>query len=246
MRTPSATELLDIWELCMTQPPAQRGLTLLATGCPDTPPGDLARFSAGQRDGHILRLREGIFGAELVSITACRACGEQLEASVKTDEVLLEREPSTEPPEPATLAVAEYEVRYRLPDSLDLAGIAGQPDVASARKELLRRCILSARNQDGEIPLDALPETVLTAMTEQMARADPQANVQLALTCPACGRHWEETLDVVNFFWSELNAWAERLLLEVHTLASAYGWRETEIVAMSPVRRRIYLEMLSP
>jgi hypothetical protein len=34
------------------------------------------------------------------------------------------------------------------------------------------------------------------------------------------------------------------VLREVHILASAYGWREDDILAMSPARRRIYLEML--
>jgi hypothetical protein len=49
---------------------------------------------------------------------------------------------------------------------------------------------------------------------------------------------------VVAYFWSEINAWAYRLLGEVHSLASAYGWREEDILAMSPWRRHVYLEMV--
>lgn len=77
-----------------------------------------------------------------------------------------------------------------------------------------------------------------------MAEAEPQADVQLALACPACGHRWLATFDVVSYFWSEVNAWAYRVLGEVHTLAFAYCWREEDILAMSPWRRRVYLEMV--
>jgi hypothetical protein len=77
-----------------------------------------------------------------------------------------------------------------------------------------------------------------------MAQADPQADVQLALCCPRCSHEWQEVFDIVSFFWSEISAWTARILREVHTLACAYGWREADILAMSPGRRQCYLEML--
>jgi hypothetical protein len=77
-----------------------------------------------------------------------------------------------------------------------------------------------------------------------MAEADPQADVQLALSCPDCGHSWLAAFDIVSYFWSEVNSWAQRLLGEVHTLASFYGWSERDILAMSPVRRHIYLDMI--
>jgi len=50
MHTLSASELLNVWEQGLTQPPVQRALTLLAVACPDTPPVALAELSIGQRD----------------------------------------------------------------------------------------------------------------------------------------------------------------------------------------------------
>ena len=44
--------------------------------------------------------------------------------------------------------------------------------------------------------------------------------------------------------WSEIHAWARQLLRDVHALARAYGWREADILALSPTRRGIYLELL--
>ena len=49
-------------------------------------------------------------------------------------------------------------------------------------------------------------------------------------------------LDPVAFLWAELDGWARRLAGEVHLLAAVYGWGEAEILAMSPPRRRLYLD----
>jgi hypothetical protein len=90
---------------------------------------------------------------------------------------------------------------------------------------------------------DLSPET-LNAISERMAAADPQANLELALACPACGEAWNSALEIVSFFWSEIHAWATLLLQEVHLLASAYGWREAEILSMNPARRQTYLDLI--
>jgi hypothetical protein len=65
------------------------------------------------------------------------------------------------------------------------------------------------------------------------------------LTCPQCAHQWQAPLDIVSFLWSEVHAWAIRLLREIHELASAYGWSEAEILALSPWRRRAYLELVN-
>ena len=40
-----------------------------------------------------------------------------------------------------------------------------------------------------------------------------------------------------------LDAWARATLLDVHLLATAYGWSEPEVLALSALRRRYYLEL---
>ena len=64
------------------------------------------------------------------------------------------------------------------------------------------------------------------------------------LSCPSCDHRWQMAFDILYFFWSEINAWASRIMQEVHVLARAYGWRENEILGMSPWRRQRYLKML--
>ena len=50
--------------------------------------------------------------------------------------------------------------------------------------------------------------------------------------------------DIVSFFWREIEEFAIRTLREIHALARAYGWAEDQILALSPTRRRCYLEMV--
>jgi hypothetical protein len=77
-----------------------------------------------------------------------------------------------------------------------------------------------------------------------MAKADPLADIQLALSCPFCGLGWKAAFDIVSFLWREIESLAGRLLRDVHTLAFAYGWHERDILALSPMRRQFYLALI--
>jgi hypothetical protein len=89
-----------------------------------------------------------------------------------------------------------------------------------------------------------LPPQLMQEIADTLERADPQGNVELALVCASCGHQWQQLFDIVAFFWAEVHAWALRALYDVHRLAFAYGWSETEIIQMNPGRRQVYLEML--
>ena len=138
-----------------------------------------------------------------------------------------------------------FEVKFRLPNSLDLAAIASLEEVEAARVSLIRRCVLQARRRDNDVPAEELPESVISMMAGVMVEQDPLSEVQLNLRCPQCQQDWQVTLDINSFFWTEINSHARRLLFEVHSLARVYGWREVDILAMSARRRRLYLEMVS-
>lgn len=246
MRALSASELLDIWERGLTQQPSQRVVMLLAAGYPEIPPDALAKLSIGQRDAKLLTLREWTFGPQLVSLVTCPSCAQRLELTFNVVEIRVAPESgSAESAEELSLNVADYEIRFRLPNTLDLAAVAGREDVVESRQLLLQRCLLAIHHNGKERSADELSADVVDAVVERMVQADPQADVQLGLSCPSCAHQWLATFDIVSFFWTEIEAWAYRTLREVHILASTYGWREADILAMSPWRRQFYLEMVS-
>jgi hypothetical protein len=240
----SASELLRVWERGLSQPSVERALALLSATNPEASTEALAQLSIGARDAQLLRLRERIFGSQLTSLAVCPQCEERVELDFTVEEIAVGAKSSSEQTR-FELSVGTYEVQFRLPNSLDLLAIetfGASPKLVESF--LLKRCLLSVREGVEERLFDDLPAEVVGAVVEEMARADPQADVQLALCCPQCKHSWQLTFDIVSYFWGELHAWAQRVLREVHQLASAYGWREEEILALSAWRRQVYLGMI--
>lgn len=242
MRALSASELLDVWERGFGRAPAEQALVLLTAACPDLLPDELAGLSIGQRDARLLTLREWMFGPHLEGLVICPACVERLELDLRTTDLHIGGKPAGESG-PLSLEAGGYTVQFRLPDSTDLIANVQDEDVTVLRRHVLERCLLSIRRGEKDVPLAQLPEDVIGAVVAKMAEADPQTDIVFSITCPACGHAWQALFDIVSFFWREVTNWSSRLLYEVHLLASAYGWREADILAMSPWRRQCYLEM---
>ena len=244
MKGLTTANLLAVWEQGISQSVAQRGLLLLLAACPDQSPEQLAQLSIGQRDSHLLTLREQTLGTNLVSVVNCPNCNNTLELNFAVSDI---RQPSIlEVSSELLLETEDYEIKFRLPNSLDLRAVEQMSDVSQAAQQILERCILSVYYQNQTVSLDHIPPGVNQALLEKMEQADIQADIQLAISCPDCGHQWQAPFDILSFFWQELTAWAQRILQDVHQLASAYGWREADILAMSPQRRHCYLEMIHP
>jgi hypothetical protein len=243
MRSLSTAELLAIWEAGLTKTSPNRALLLLACACPESTMEFLANISIGQRDSLLLALRDMVFGKKLNGQVICPLCGERLQFDFISSDIQIKHK--WERQEEHMLSICGYEVRFRLPNNLDLASIGGIRDIARAERKLLDCCLRDAKKDGKEVVSDQLPEEVAAAISERMSQADPEADIQMNFTCALCGDKWPEIFDIVSFFWGEIDAWARRTLLDVHSLASAYGWSESDILAMSPNRRQIYLELSS-
>jgi hypothetical protein len=187
-----------------------------------------------------LSLREQVFGPDLETVARCPACSELLETTLRVSDLRVS--PGTDPAPLSPLESGGYSVRFRLPDSRDLIAIAGLEDVSAAKNILIERCIVEASKGAADVMSHELPGEVLDAVLEGMEASDPQADIRLNLTCPSCGHNWQEHFDILSFFWDEIDNWANHTLDEVHALAMAYGWSESEILSLSIIRRQMYLE----
>ena len=241
MRALTAPEMLEVWERGLAEPPLRRSLMLLSASAGE-PIEVVGRLSAGQRDAGLLNLREWAFGPQLAAVASCPRCGERLEMDFRVSDVRVEAE--AEPLESRPLEFAGYELRCRAPNSLDLLAIASRRDRTDARRQLLERCLTDVAREGAPVAVGQLPDEVIAMAVERIAQADQQADVRLALSCPQCGHQWQSGFDIGPFFWGEIHVWAQRILREVHTLASAYGWREMDILTMSPWRRQFYLSCI--
>lgn len=237
----SAADLLALWDQGLAQRPVDRAIMLLAAAYPDSSPEALARLSIGRRDASLLELRVWAFGPELACVVVCPRCGQRLEMDLNA--AAMRCAPELAPPPEASLTVHGTELRFRPPNSDDLRAVAGL-DMAALQTQLLDRCLLEARSGGETVSASQLPAELVDAVIERMAEGDSQADVQVDISCPLCAHRWREVFDIVSFFWTEIDAWARRVLGDVHTLALAYGWQESDILALTPTRRQLYLEMV--
>jgi hypothetical protein len=243
MRALSALELLAVWESGATESPAERALTVLAVANPEMSGEELAALGISRRDELLFSLREAMFGPEFSGVATCPNCRERLELLFRGADL-------RKTPEPAAgsalrLAAHGLELSLRPPNSGDLAIVSRIKDLSMARLAMLERCVTFVGEDGGWIGLDRCPDELVGEIEQLMADLDPRSDMRIEVGCNACGARSEAPFDVGAYLWDEINVWAPRILREVHVLASAYGWREFEILAMSPERRSHYLNLIA-
>lgn len=238
----SAGELLDVWETAWALGPYRRALVLLAAARRDQSPSVQVDCSVGQADAELVALRAATFGPHLTGVADCPRCGSALELELDGRSLL--EAAGAEPQGSLSVDNDGIQLRFRVPTYPDLVAVADEPDADTARTRLLERCLLEARRDDRPLHVDELPAGAQATVASVMADADPGSDIQLATPCPECGHEWDAPFDPASFLWAEIDACARRLLGDVHTVATAYGWTEHDILAMSPWRRQIYLEAI--
>ncbi|MFP2933440.1 hypothetical protein ACLESO_51490, partial [Pyxidicoccus sp. 3LG] len=202
-----------------------------------------SQLPVGRANSVLLRLHATLFGPRLDCRTACPACSEALELAIDVEDLLGGEPPR--PAEPARLQVDGWDVSFRLPSEQDLDAVHDERDVEAARRELLQRCVVECRHGDEPVSILAAPLEVQTRLGARMEELDPLAAIDFQLACSHCGHGWSSALEVDAFLWTKLDGWARRMLHEVHELARHYGWSERDILAMSPWKRQIYLDLVA-
>ncbi|HTU76771.1 MAG TPA: hypothetical protein VMG38_24945 [Trebonia sp.] len=239
---PSGPELLDSWEAGQAASDADRALLLHALARPAADMSRLLSTPVGSRDADLLTLRALLFG-ELAQVRLrCDGCAGELEFALDIGQLLTGDGPAEGANEPIEVALGEWTVCFRRLTPADLLAVS-QSAPADARSLLIQRCVLKVTRDTGPAAPADLPVPVQEKLAEAVAEADPDADLRLDAPCPDCGHHTSAMVDAASFLWAELDAWARGTLVEVHLLASTYGWTEPEVLALSPRRRRHYLEL---
>ena len=228
MRALSGRDCLELYESGQRGSWLERGLLLLSRAWTGSDPSKRSKLPISIRDRLLLRLRIATWGGRLEAHTTCGECGTELEAELDLLEVM--RVGAELPPE-------EVPVRARLPSTDDVMRVLQDVAPEAAAGKLALRCLL-------DTPTEALTEDARESLSKALSEADPFSKIEFEFACRDCGSKWSEVLDVVQLLWREVEKGAGRSALEVHLLASAYGWSEREILQMSSSRRRMYLSLV--
>jgi hypothetical protein len=242
VRSLTDSDFLDLWEGGFRRHPLDRALLILGAAFPETPYERLAEWHLGRRNKALAELRAAYFGRSLKGWVLCTNCGEKLEFELDGQVIAgeaMEDDETGHSEEPIVVNGRSF----RLPTSRDLAEAAQETDPRLAAIRIVKNCLIGPEDSPTQSE-ENWSEEDLEKIGETMAAADPMAETLLALRCSNCGSESQETLDLVSFLWAEIEARARRLLLQVHALASAYGWSEAEILSLSENRRSNYFALV--
>lgn len=234
-------QLLAAWEAGLATGVTNQGLLLHALARPSAVVEELLGATVGARTADLFALRGRLFGDRMTVCLTCPACEQEMEFDLNVGGVVSSVQPVSD--EPQTVTRGAWTVSARPPTPADLLAVRDEADLGAAREALLERCVVSATRGGKAKRAAEIPAGVRQAVSEALLRADPGADVQLDAPCPECGHRAAADLDIVPYLWAELDSWARSTLLDVHLLASSYGWTEPEVLALSPSRRRYYLEL---
>ena len=188
------------------------------------------------RTAALLRVLEASDGASALSLVAhCGACGEALEFELPLA-ALGATEASSSRPLRVTLP-GRPALSLRRPTGEDLrawrhAGWTSRPDAVHRMIDALRIA--------GPLPTADDEPALAAALAEQ----DPLVAFAVDCRCPHCDAAQSVSVDLEGIALSRLAVRQDALLLDVHRLASRYGWTEAEVLAVPATRRRRYLALI--
>jgi len=241
--------IIRIWETGYRQHPLDRALTILVIYEPGITREQLAGLPIASRDDRLLEVREQGFGTQIEALLQCPQCSEELEFSLSTKELRSRVNKQSlaygGSENPLEISVDDMTIRLRLPDSRDLAAVVGYDHIQTARREIVKRCIIGVGSNGKSNASDGYPPGAIRAAEIKIAECQKQSEILLDIQCSSCGSKGQLMFDIVSFLWQEISMRAKKLLNDIHLLASAYGWTEADVLALSPGRRQFYLEAVS-
>ncbi|HWG19563.1 MAG TPA: hypothetical protein VG225_03470 [Terracidiphilus sp.] len=251
MRALMGEAMLQAWERSRALPRQEGALAMLSVACPEYPMHELASLPLGERNALLLEVRAITLGRRIEGFAVCPECGAQLEFVLDASE--LAKGLGTPPAEDVEDLAAAWPMRPA--NTLDMLASSTAGNEEQARSILLARTLgledTDPETADAKEPkvsmewLLAQPDPLPSSLMERFEQLNASAEIRVQLQCAACLGAPVLDLDISDFLLREIGAAARRLFAEIHELASAYGWSERSITAMSGARRAAYLEMLS-
>lgn len=229
MRALVGEDILRAWECSRELPEQEAVIAILELALPELSRTELASLPLSERNALLLKLRAATLGRRMEGFAVCPDCGAKLEFTV--DPLKLAKGLTASPAEEESGGH-----RMRAVNSLDLLASSAAVDEEQARSILLARTLGVEEAELGE------PDE---SLLERFDRMNASAEIRLRLQCEACQSRSPFDFDIARFLLREISAAARRLMEDIHDLASAYGWSEQSIAAMSVTRRIAYLELLN-
>lgn len=243
MKNLSSAIWLNLWEQGASNSPLHFSIYTISETFPEIDVAKALSLPIGIRDSLLILIRSNIFGNTFTNIAQCPRCGEKIEWEQHSDNFEIGKPEDLLVKERYEFENGEYTISFRLPNTKDILNLENAAE-GYAEEQLLNNCLLKVNLADKTIPTSDIPNEIVANLLTCMEKEDRLADINFSLHCPACSHAWNNNFDIVQYFWTEINAWANRMMYEIGVIASNFGWSEKQILDLSPKRRQIYLEMI--
>lgn len=221
------------------QPYPQLVTALLAALLQERDEQDLWSLPVGTRLEYLLALLAFDGERPLSTQRICEndACGEPIEIELTATELVAlasERDGGE-----VSVDVAGRRVEVRRPTGRDQMAWQTRSfrDETDARRSLAADLLAYESSAELDDELVSLIEAAL-------AEGDPLVCLELDVVCPYCSETRLYELDVFELVLARFRERQERLVDDIHSLASRYHWTEAEILAVPSERRARYLALI--
>lgn len=169
---------------------------------------------------------------------ACEACGERFDFSLDLGELPVM--PASERYPSVVVTTARGCALLRVPTGADQIRVAAADDDAAAARLLAALCLAPCDDATCGDLIAELSSDDLAAIDAAVEELAPKLPWAVEAPCPACHK--------VNVIPINAAAWLVRMAdgptLDVHDIASAYGWSERDILALTRTQRLKYLALI--
>jgi hypothetical protein len=225
--------LLAAWEAAAAAPPVARA-AVLADVAGVVPDLDTALdLPLAEQAWRLARFYAESFGEAVDGTLSCGTCGAVVEVRLPLS--------AFDPPGGSTTASVPLDkgsVVVRALTTRDLVEAAADVDPADA---LLRRSVTGPDGRPvAQAGITGPERAAIDAAAEALAGG---AALVVRSSCPECGSDLAAPVDVPTLLWDRITAIAPAILAEVAELAVAFAWSESDVLALSAVRRAAYLDL---
>lgn len=202
-------------------------------------PSMAASLTAADRDRLLAMVYLRTYGPQIRCTLRCTRCRSPFKIHFSLHDLLAFLDPDEKDLQGLErLADGSFQLQdgrhFRLPTGEDECAVFDLPP-AEAEKALLQRCLI----EEGD-----LAESAESSVQAAMETVAPLVDLVLDAYCPECGTEQSVHFDIQHYLLSALLQERRQLAVEVHRLASVYGWSLNEILDLPRSQRRALVELI--
>jgi hypothetical protein len=193
-------------------------------------PGDAAGVATPDRDRLFAVIYRRAFGDRIETELACEGCGERFTMEFSLVELEASVLGAARPAPEDDWFRASGGRRFRLPTAADELAVSALPE-RERERALFVRLVEGSAGDDSDDD---------DAVLEEMEKVGPIVDVDFDPVCPVCARGHQVRFDLQSWLLGAIEAEAAQRTLEIHRLATSYGWTLGEILGLTRRQRRAF------